>query len=53
MGSIATSQCLAADSFNTAGIGYLNRTIHLGAYNASLDQLELLEDQSVIAEVVR
>lgn len=39
--------------YNTAGIGYSDQTIHLGTYDASLDQLELLEGQDVIVEVVR
>ena len=39
--------------YNTAGIGYSDQTIHLGTYDASLDQLEQLESQDVIVEVVR
>jgi len=39
--------------YNTAGIGYSDQTIHLGTYNASLDQLEQLEGQDVIVEVAR
>ena len=39
--------------YNTAGIGYSNQTIHLGTYNASLDQLAQLEGQDVTVEVVR
>jgi hypothetical protein len=39
--------------YNTAGIGYSDQTIHLGTYDASLDQLEQLEGQDVIVEVVR
>ena len=39
--------------YNTAGIGYSDQTIHLGTYDASLDQLEPLEGQNVIVEVVR
>lgn len=39
--------------YNTAGIGYSDQTIHLGTYDASLDQLEQLEGQDVIIEVVR
>lgn len=39
--------------YNTAGIGYSDDTIHLGAYDASLDQLEQLEGQNVTVEVVR
>jgi hypothetical protein len=39
--------------YNTAGIGYSDQTIHLGTYDASLDQLEQLEGQDVTVEVVR
>ena len=39
--------------YNTAGIGYSDQTIHLGTYEASLDQLEQLEGRDVIVEVVR
>ena len=39
--------------YNTAGIGYSDQTIHLGTYDASLDQLEQIEGQDVIVEVVR
>lgn len=39
--------------YNTAGIGYSDQTIHLGTYDASLEQLEQLEGQDVIVEVVR
>jgi hypothetical protein len=39
--------------YNTAGIDYSDQTIHLGTYDASLDQLELLEGQNVSVEVVR
>jgi hypothetical protein len=39
--------------YNTAGIGYSDQTIHLGTYDASLDQLKQLEGQDVIVEVVR
>ena len=39
--------------YNTAGIGYSDQTIHLGTYDASLDQLGQLEGQDVIVEVVR
>jgi len=39
--------------YNTAGIGYSDQTIHLGTYDASLDQLEQLEGQGVIVEIVR
>jgi hypothetical protein len=39
--------------YNTAGIGYSDQTIHLGTYEASREQLEGLEGQSVTAEIVR
>ena len=39
--------------YNTAGIGYSDQTIHLGTYDALLDQLEQLEGQGVIVEIVR
>jgi hypothetical protein len=39
--------------YNTAGIGYSDQTIHLGTFDASLDQLEQLESRDVIVEVVR
>lgn len=39
--------------YNTAGIGYSDQTIHLGTYDASLEQLEQLEGQNVVVEVVR
>jgi hypothetical protein len=39
--------------YNTAGIGYSDQTIHLGTYDASLEQLEQLAGQDVIVEVVR
>ena len=39
--------------YNTAGIGYSDQTIHLGTYEASLDQLEQLEGRDVTVEVVR
>ena len=39
--------------YNTAGINYSDQTIHLGTYDASLDQLGQLEGQDVIVEVVR
>jgi hypothetical protein len=38
--------------YNTAGIGYSNQTIHLGTYNASLEQLEQLEGQELTVEAV-
>jgi hypothetical protein len=39
--------------YNTAGIDYSNQTIHLGTYDASLDQLAQLEGRDVTVEVVR
>ncbi|TAL93181.1 MAG: hypothetical protein EPN73_22705 [Paraburkholderia sp.] len=39
--------------YNAAGIGYSDKTIHLGTYKASRDQLKQLEGQSVIIDVVR
>lgn len=39
--------------YNTAGIGYSDQTIHLGTYDALLDQLEQIEGQDVTVEVVR
>ena len=38
--------------YDTAGIGFSDDTIHLGTYNASLDQLEQLEGRDVTVEVV-
>ncbi len=35
------------------GIGYSDQTIHLGTYDASLEQLEQLERPDVSVEVVR
>jgi hypothetical protein len=39
--------------YNTAGIGYSDQTIHLGTYNASLDQLDQLEGSPVTVEIAR
>jgi hypothetical protein len=39
--------------YNAAGIGYSDQTIHLGTYNASLDQLNQFEGQPVTVEVAR
>jgi hypothetical protein len=39
--------------YNTAGIDYSDQTIHIGTYDASLEQLEQLEGQDVTVEVVR
>ena len=38
--------------YNTSGIGYSDQTIHLGTYEATLDQLEQLEGEGVTIEVV-
>ena len=38
--------------YNTAGIGYSEDTLHLGTYEASLDELDQLEGQDVTVEVV-
>jgi hypothetical protein len=39
--------------YNTAGIGYSDQMIHLGTYEATQEQLEGLEGQSVTAEIIR
>ncbi|MFM0487684.1 cyclophilin-like fold protein [Paraburkholderia graminis] len=39
--------------YNAACISYSDKTIHLGTYKASRDQLKRLEDASVTVEVVR
>ena len=39
--------------YNAAGIGYSDQTIHLGAYTASLDELQQVEGRDVTVEVVR
>lgn len=33
--------------YNTAGIGYSDQTIHLGTYDATVDQLKLLEGTDI------
>lgn len=38
--------------YSTAGISYSDQAIHLGSYNASLDQLKQLEGQDVTVEIV-
>jgi hypothetical protein len=43
--------CLASDG--QISIGYSDQTIYLGAYDASLEQLEQLKGQSVTIEIVR
>jgi hypothetical protein len=39
--------------YNTDGIGYSNETIHLGTYDATLAELEVLEGQRVTVEILR
>jgi hypothetical protein len=39
--------------YNTDGVGYSDQTIHLGTYDTTLDELELLEGQEVTVEIVR
>jgi len=39
--------------YNTEGIGYSDQTIHLGTYDASLDELERLEVRPATVEIVR
>lgn len=39
--------------YNTSGIGYSDQTIHIGKYNASLEQLEQLEGKPVRVERVK
>ena len=39
--------------YNAAGIDYSDQTIHFGTYDASLEQLDVLEGPDVIVEVVR
>lgn len=39
--------------YNTAGIGYSDQTIHIGTYDASLDDLEQLEGKPITVEIVR
>ncbi|MEV0615644.1 cyclophilin-like fold protein [Nonomuraea sp. NPDC050404] len=38
--------------YNTAGVGYSDQTIHIGTYDASLEQLERLEGSNVTVEVI-
>jgi hypothetical protein len=37
--------------YNTAGIGYSDRTPHIGTYNATLDQLNQLEGVGVTVDI--
>jgi hypothetical protein len=39
--------------YNTSGIGYSDQTVHIGTYNASLEELERLEGQPVRVEIVQ
>jgi hypothetical protein len=38
--------------YNASGIDYSDQTLHIGTYNASLDQLDLLEGDNVTVEIV-
>ncbi|WP_404287931.1 cyclophilin-like fold protein [Glutamicibacter arilaitensis] len=38
--------------YNTSGIGYSDQTIHLGTYDATAEQLELLEGSNITVELV-
>ncbi|WP_411733109.1 cyclophilin-like fold protein [Paeniglutamicibacter sp.] len=38
--------------YNTSGIGYSEQTIHLGTYDATAEQLELLEGNNITVELV-
>jgi hypothetical protein len=38
--------------YNASGIDYSDQTLHIGAYNASLDQLDLLEGENVTVQMV-
>lgn len=39
--------------YNTSGIGYSDQTIHIGRYDATLEQLETLSGEPVTIEVIR
>lgn len=39
--------------YNTAGIGFSNQTVHIGKYEATLEELEQLEGKPVRVEIVR
>jgi hypothetical protein len=39
-------------NYNPSGIDYSDQTLHIGAYNASLDQLDLLEGENVTVQMV-
>jgi hypothetical protein len=38
--------------YNASGIDYSDQTLHIGTYNASLDQLNLLEGETVTVQIV-
>jgi hypothetical protein len=38
--------------YNTSGIGYSDQTIHIGTYDATLEQLEQLTSGPVTAEII-
>jgi hypothetical protein len=38
--------------YNASGIDYSDQTLHIGTYNASLDQLNLLEGDNVTVQIV-
>lgn len=38
--------------YNASGIDYSEQTLHIGTYNASLDQLNLLEGENVTVQIV-
>jgi hypothetical protein len=38
--------------YNTSGVGYSDQTLHIGTYNASLEQLTQLEGDDVTAQIV-
>jgi hypothetical protein len=38
--------------YNASGIDYSDQTLHIGTYNASLDQLDLLEGENVTVQIV-
>jgi hypothetical protein len=38
--------------YNTSGADYSDQTLHIGTYNASLDQLTLLEGDNVTVQIV-
>jgi hypothetical protein len=38
--------------YDASGVGYSDQTLHIGTYNASLDQLNLLQGDDVTVEIV-